>query len=554
MYFINSNQTLIMSLISFYFKTIIFQKLSFLFLALEESSNEGGGTFVLFALAICLISLFMAPWLISKHVLRLMNKPSEKTKNDTPNELEVPEIKAKNKPIIVDLSKESDLSLAIQKREHFVKNAYLLFRKKYFYGLFSILAYIIIPFGLLTFSEEPLNDFILDFTIGLIVFYFLLISSNFYFYRKQFRAEDAHFGIRIEHPYLMILRKIVNPKIEVYLTFFIIFYFLLFGLRETGMINFSLEEIGLTELNTESEIENKNIIFGLGLILASIFHVVTFFIIRKIAQKEPNQALLILRVFGNKKQTALTFGKVTNFWKHFGSWFTVVDPSFIKRENGFFTFKTLLTLTYLFSPAIILGILIESFFPSFLEWILPNSSDQIRFEFAFIPGMVATCIIFYQYMRFKISRSYAKDVEDIQKKLRKTLNRPRKLDLSFKSLPMFCYANTWKLAVSEFIKNSSVILMDLRGFTVERKGCEYEIDFLLDTFPINQILFLADAKNDQSLIEKTIMDRWEYLREHSPNIHLETPKARIFISNNQDKIDVQSIIDLLIVSVDDSKN
>jgi hypothetical protein len=168
--------------------------------------------------------------------------------------------------------------------------------------------------------------------------------------------------------------------------------------------------------------------------------------------------------------------------------------------------------------------------------------------------MILAWVIYLQYYRFKIARSYAKNLEHIRKKLNKTLRRPRKLDLSFKNLPMFCYANTWKLAVSEFIKNSSVILMDLRGFSVERKGCEYEIDFLLDTFPINQILFLADAKNDQSLIQKTIMNRWEYLREHSPNMHLETPKARIFISDDQDKMDVQSIIDLLIVSVDDSKN
>jgi hypothetical protein len=36
-------------------------------------------------------------------------------------------------------------------------------------------------------------------------------------------------------------------------------------------------------------------------------------------------------------------------------------------------------------------------------------------------------------------------------------------------------------------------------------------------------------------------------------MNLETPKARIFFSDDQDKMDVQSIIDLLIASVDDSK-
>jgi len=261
---------------------------------------------------------------------------------------------------------------------------------------------------------------------------------------------------------------------------------------------------------------------------------------------------LILRVFGDKKQTSLTFGKITNFWKHFGSWFTVVDTSLIKRQNRFFTFKTLFVLLVLFFIALFIGLNMGEYLIPIIKWFIPDgraSESEIR-EFAVIPGMIIAWIIYLQYWQFKISRSYAKDIEDIRKKLHKTLKRPRKLNLTFKSLPMFCYDNTWKLAVSEFIKHSRAILMDLRGFSEERKGCEYEIDFLLDTFPINKILFLADAKNDRSLIQKTILERWEFLRENSPNVDLKNPKARVFVSNTQDERDVQSIIDLLIVSAD----
>ena len=529
----------------FHFITVCFQNLIVLLMYQNPPNynyEEQGGGFALIGLGIWLVSLFIVRWRISKHVLRTMNKASKRTTNDQPDELKASEIKAKNKPSFEDLSEYSNNDLAIEKRERFVRNAYLLFRKKYFYGFFAVLAYIVFPFGFLSFSGEPLSDMSMNSAIGVVVLYFLLINLNFYFYRKQFRAEDAHFGVRFEHPYVTVLRKIVNPTLEVFLTFIVIFM----------VFSLGLQEVGLLEPDPASKIVKGNTLFGIGLLIASLFHFLAFFKIHSIAQKEPNHALLVLRVFGNRKQTDLTFGKITNFWKHFGSWFTVVDTSLIKRQNRFFTFKTLFVLLILFFVAVGVGLAIEGYLIPIVKWFIPDKSaseSEIR-EFAIIPGMIIAWILYLQYWRFKISRSYAKDIEDIRKKLHKTLKRPRKFNLTFKNLPMFCYDNTWKLAVSEFIKHSRAILMDLRGFSEERKGCEYEIDFLLDTFPINKILFLADAKNDQSLIQKTILERWEYLRENSPNISLKNPNARIFVSSTQDEEDVQSILDLLILSAD----
>lgn len=526
-----------------YLKKIMFLKLFILLIAQKASSYDQGGEFVLVAMGIWLISLFIVRWRISKHVLHMMNKASKKTHNAEPDELKETEVKAKNKPLFQDLSKDSDNDLAIQKRERFVKKAYLLFRKKYFYGLISVLAYFVLPFGLMKLSGQPVSDESLGVSVVLIIFYFLLINFNFYFYRKQFRPADAHFGVRFEHPYITILRKIVNPQMETYLTFVVVFVIFIFSLEELGWVQ-STDQLATT---------HKNSFFGLGLLLASAFHIIAFFIIRSIAQKETNQALLVLRVFGDKKQTDLTFGKIANFWKHFGSWFTVVDISLIKRQNRFFTFKTLFVLLLLFFVAVGFGLILEDYLIPIVKWFFPKAASESEIkEFAIIPGMIIAWILYLQYWRFKISRSYAKDIEDIRKKLHKTLRRPRKLNLSFKSLPMFCYDNTWKLAVSEFIKHSRVILMDLRGFSDKRKGCEYEIDFLLDTFPINQILFLVDVTNDRSFVQKTILERWEFLREHSPNITLENPSARIFVSSTQDEKDVQSIIDLLIASVHES--
>ena len=123
-----------MLLTSLYVNAIFFIRL-FVNLIYQDTTSSEDGTFILFGVAIWFVSLFVARWLISKHVLRMMNKASKKTTNESPYELNASELKAKNKPVFEDLNNNSDHSLAIEKREQFVKNAYLLFRKKYFYGL-----------------------------------------------------------------------------------------------------------------------------------------------------------------------------------------------------------------------------------------------------------------------------------------------------------------------------------------------------------------------------------------------------------------------------------
>lgn len=103
-----------------------------------------------------------------------------------------------------------------------------------------------------------------------------------------------------------------------------------------------------------------------------------------------------------------------------------------------------------------------------------------------------------------------------------------------------------------FIQESSdsVILMDLRGYSEACKGCEYEVDFVFDNFPINRILFLIDTVSDKNLVKKMITERWEYLREQSPNIRLKEPQARIFVTTKGAEADVQFLIDLLMENLD----
>jgi hypothetical protein len=498
-----------------------------------------GGEYIWIALALVVICLFVVRYYMKRYVLRLMNKTSEKATYSEPLELQVSEKKAKHQPTFIELDHNSKHETAIALREDFVKNAFLLFRKKYFYGILGCLLYFILPLILGKLGgDDSMNEDLAAAIMGLPIIYFIYISLVYLFHRKQFRAENANFGVRFEHPVRTLLRRVVNPEFEKYFT--IIFIITMISIGFTG--------VPVDDGNGNITEIKPSIWVTIGYVLAGVIHAYLIIKIRRQSQQVSNTSLLILRVFGGKKQVQLTFGKLTQFWKHIGSWFTIVDPSFIGRQYRTFTLKSLLTIASVFIGAFFVVILLSKYIVSTLRYLLPidGASDSEIEVFFMIPSIILAWALYFKYWKFKISRSYAKDHDGIKSKIAKVMDKPRKQDMTFKNLPMFCFDNTWKLAVSEFIKNSKVILMDLRGFSSERKGCEYEIDFLLDTFKINGILFLVDEASDKQLVQSTINERWEYLRINSPNINLDRPEAKIFVSKMQDENEVQTLIDHLI--------
>src|SRR5262249_30695546 len=130
--------------------------------------------------------------------------------------------------------------------------------------------------------------------------------------------------------------------------------------------------------------------------------------------------------------------------------------------------------------------------------------------------------------------------------LRKLLRRPRRRDLSFRPLHVYCFDNTWKLAVAEFVESADVVLMDLRGYSGQRKGCEYEVDFLLDSKPINRIVFLVDhGSGDLNALHELVRERWEHLKVNSPNLSVSDPLVTIYATSDQRADDVKGLLDVL---------
>ena len=268
---------------------------------------------------------------------------------------------------------------------------------------------------------------------------------------------------------------------------------------------------------------------------AVALHIVLLVLLKRSGRSGVNYKLLILRVFAIKQTSMFTFSRMVNFWKHFGTYFTVADPAFYrinwkKRFNQYFPIYVVLIFflfTMITDQAKSMGEL-NSMFGGFI--------------FIIIVGAIIHVTIRTQSMK----RSFVYSEAGLRNRLKKLDRMPKKLDNTYKEMPVMCFDNTWQKAVDVLSGESKVIMMDLRGFSESNKGCEYEIDFLFDNVPADKIVFIT-YEDSETLIRNTISERWARVSKSSPNLKESQPTSTLFITREQDSKEIQGLIDCLLL-------
>lgn len=101
-------------------------------------------------------------------------------------------------------------------------------------------------------------------------------------------------------------------------------------------------------------------------------------------------------------------------------------------------------------------------------------------------------------------------------------------DGRFRINDFFCYENTWRETVRALANTTDAILMDLRGFGPENRGCEFELGLLITDVPLNKTMLLIDASTDKPALEQLLLELWGEIPESSRNSELKKPTLRIF--------------------------
>ncbi len=68
----------------------------------------------------------------------------------------------------------------------------------------------------------------------------------------------------------------------------------------------------------------------------------------------------------------------------------------------------------------------------------------------------------------------------------------------------YCFDSTWQSAVHALVEHSAVVLMDLRGFRPENKGCRFELGVLAAASHLRRVVVLYDQATDRAVAESDI--------------------------------------------------
>jgi hypothetical protein len=156
------------------------------------------------------------------------------------------------------------------------------------------------------------------------------------------------------------------------------------------------------------------------------------------------RTLLLLRVFGHTSRTETLFDRIASRWRLFGPVTVIAAPDVISRTV--------------------------------------DPGDFLRFA----AGNVAA--------------SFVNSREDLDRRLA-TLDTEPDLDGRYRVNDFCCRDTTWQATVIELIQRADVVIMDARGFTSQRQGCEFELQELAARLAVEQVVLVVDETTDRASVE-----------------------------------------------------
>ena len=129
---------------------------------------------------------------------------------------------------------------------------------------------------------------------------------------------------------------------------------------------------------------------------------------------------------------------------------------------------------------------------------------------------------FYDFLTGKLAREFVQGGADLDQRLAQRDDR-QDPDGRFRVNQFFCHRNTWQPTLDRLVASCDAILMDLRNFDENRKGCRYEIRRLAEHAGAKPIVLLTNANTRLDLAESLF-------REAATQHHRQaTPDGQVFI-------------------------
>lgn len=163
------------------------------------------------------------------------------------------------------------------------------------------------------------------------------------------------------------------------------------------------------------------------------------------------------------------------------------------------------------------------------------------------PDLATSTVEPHEFLDFvggKMSRQFVQGETDLTDRMARMDTGPDP-DGRHRVNEFFCHADTWQMTMLKLAKQSDAILMDLRSFSTSNQGCLYELRQLMNSIPLDRVIFVIDDSTDRTFFETTVREIWRDLAPDSPNAALSQPCIRCFAVKHQNPEELEKLLPLL---------
>ena len=92
-----------------------------------------------------------------------------------------------------------------------------------------------------------------------------------------------------------------------------------------------------------------------------------------------------------------------------------------------------------------------------------------------------------------------------------------------------CHGSFWHTAVDLLLERMDLVVIDLTGYRPEHAGTRFELQRVIDRFPIEQVTLLAERGSDQRFLAAQVRSMWRHMGSGSPNAGSGSRPVRVVV-------------------------
>jgi len=133
---------------------------------------------------------------------------------------------------------------------------------------------------------------------------------------------------------------------------------------------------------------------------------------------------------------------------------------------------------------------------------------------------------FLDFIRRRLDSYFLKNREELNQRLAE-LDFDSDPDGRYRVNEMLCQGDIWREAVQRLAETTDAVLMDLRGFHMNRQGCRFELRVLFERVPLHKVVLLIDRSTNEGDFREAIREARQSVQAGGPNDNTET-SVRVF--------------------------